>query len=297
MPPTDKLQNLRSEIVRKLVAAGVEVEAHHHEVGTAGQSEIDIKFSTLVDAGDRSMIYKYIVKNACYEQGYVATFMPKPLFGDNGSGMHTHQSLFLNDTNLFFDADGYASLSDTARWYIGGLLHHAPSLLAFSAPTTNSYRRLVPGFEAPVKLAYSQRNRSACVRIPSYSDAPSSRRVEFRSPDPSSNPYLAFASMLMAGIDGIERQLEPPAPIDRDLYDLELDSVSAVESLPGSLGEVLAALEDDHEYLLRGAVFTPDLIDSWVEAKREREVDAVAGRPHPTSSSSTTIAKGSTPVS
>jgi glutamine synthetase len=281
VPPTDKLQDLRSEIVRKLVAAGVEVEAHHHEVGTAGQSEIDIRFTTLVDAGDRSMLYKYIVKNACYEQGYVATFMPKPLFGDNGSGMHTHQSLFRDDTNLFFDSQGYASLSDTARWYIGGLLHHAPSLLAFSAPTTNSYRRLVPGFEAPVKLAYSQRNRSACVRIPSYSDSPVSRRVEFRSPDPSSNPYLAFASMLMAGIDGIERQIEPPSPIDRDLYELEQESVSRIESLPGSLGEVLSALEDDHEYLLRGGVFTSDLIESWVETKREREVDAVAGRPHP----------------
>ncbi len=281
VPPTDKLQDLRSEIVRKLLAAGVDVEAHHHEVGTAGQSEIDIRYSTLVDAGDRSMIYKYIVKNACYEQGYVATFMPKPLFGDNGSGMHTHQSLFRDETNLFYDPEGYASLSDTARWYVGGLLHHAPSLLAFSAPTTNSYRRLVPGFEAPVKLAYSQRNRSACVRVPSYSDSPASRRIEFRSPDPSSNPYLAFASMLMAGIDGIERQLEPPAPIDRDLYDADLESVSRIESLPGSLGEVLTALEDDHEYLLRGGVFTPDLIEAWVEAKREREVDAVAGRPHP----------------
>jgi glutamine synthetase len=281
VPPTDKMQNLRSEIVRRLIAAGVEVEAHHHEVGTAGQAEIDIRFSTLVDTADHVMLYKYIVKNTCQEFGCLATFMPKPIFGDNGSGMHTHQSLFRDDVNLFYNPDGYAMLSDLARWYIGGLLAHAPSILAFAAPTTNSYRRLVPGYEAPINLVYSKRNRSACVRIPTYSDSPSARRIEFRPPDPSANPYLAFAAMLMAGLDGIERQIEPPAPIDRDLYELEPAEAALVQSTPGSLGEVLTALENDHEYLLRGGVFTRDLIETWIDYKREREVDAVNLRPHP----------------
>src|SRR3989475_11011892 len=215
VPPTDKVKDLRSQIVLKLMEAGFDVEVHHHEVGTAGQTEIDMRFDTLVNMADKVMMYKYVVKNVCAQNGFVATFMPKPLFGDNGSGMHTHQSLWKDGTPLFFDKDGYALLSDTARWYIGGLLTHAPALLAFAAPTTNSYRRLVPGYEAPIKLAYSARNRSACVRIPTYSSAPAARRIEFRPPDPSANPYLTFAAMLMAGIDGIQKQIEPPPPPDK----------------------------------------------------------------------------------
>jgi len=211
----------------------------------------------------------------------VATFMPKPIFGDNGSGMHTHVSLWKDGTNLFFDETGYALISDLARWFIGGLLAHAPSLLAFCAPTTNSYRRLVPGYEAPINLVYSQRNRSACVRIPMYSDSPAAKRIEFRPPDPSANPYLAFAAILMAGIDGVINRIEPPAPIDNDLYELEPEEAAAIKSTPGSLGEVLDALEQDHEYLLRGDVFTPDVIETWVKYKRERELKQVNLRPHP----------------
>ncbi len=281
VPPTDKLQALRSDIVQRLLAAGVDVEAHHHEVGTAGQCEIDLRFGTLTEMADRVMTYKYIVKNTAAEQGYVATFMPKPIFGDNGSGMHVHQSLFDEDTNLFFDPSGYGMLSDTARWYVGGLLAHAPALLAFCAPTTNSYRRLVPGYEAPINLVYSQRNRSACVRIPTYSDSPNARRIEFRPPDPSANPYLAFAAILMAGLDGIQHQIEPPAPIDADLYELDGAAKAAVRSTPGSLGEVLEALERDHEFLLRGEVFSESLIRTWIEYKRENELDPVQIRPHP----------------
>jgi glutamine synthetase len=281
VPPTDKLQDLRSEIVQRLIAAGVDVEAHHHEVGTAGQCEVDLRFSTLTDMADRVLTYKYIVKNTAAEMGYVATFMPKPIFGDNGSGMHVHQSLFDEDTNLFFDPSGYGMLSDTARWYVGGLLAHAPALLAFCAPTTNSYRRLVPGYEAPINLVYSQRNRSACVRIPTYSDSPRARRIEFRPPDPSANPYLAFAAILMAGLDGIQNQIEPPAPIDADLYELDAAARSGVKSTPGSLAEVLDALEGDHEFLLRGGVFSETLIHTWIDYKREKELDPVNTRPHP----------------
>ena len=281
VPPMDKLQDLRSEIVEKLLAAGVDVEAHHHEVGTAGQAEIDMRFSTLTEMADRVLIYKYIVKNTAAAQGMVATFMPKPIFEDNGSGMHVHQSLFDGDTNLFYDSDGYALLSDTARYYIGGLLSHAPALLALAAPTTNSYRRLVPGYEAPINLVYSKRNRSACVRIPMYTENPRARRIEFRPPDPSANPYLAFAAMLMAGLDGIERRIEPPAPIDADLYELEGEEKAAVKSTPGSLAEVLEALEKDHDFLLKGGVFTEDLIETWIDYKRERELDPVQIRPHP----------------
>jgi glutamine synthetase len=280
-PPVDKLQDLRSRIVLALIDAGVEVEVHHHEVGTAGQAEIDMRFDTLVSMADKVLIYKHIVKNVCYRNGYTATFMPKPLFGDNGSGMHTHQSLWKDGVPLFFDKAGYALLSDTARWYIGGLLSHAPALLAFAAPTTNSYRRLVPGYEAPIKLAYSARNRSACVRIPTYSAAPAARRLEFRSPDPMCNPYLSFAAMLMAGLDGVKRRIEPPKPVDADLYELEGADAERVKDLPGSLPEVLEALESDHDFLLDGEVFTPDLIETYVAYKREREVDAVALRPHP----------------
>jgi glutamine synthetase len=281
VPPMDKLQDIRSEMVEKLLEAGVDVEAHHHEVGTAGQSEIDMRFSTLTDMADKVLVYKYVVKNTAAAHGLVATFMPKPIFQDNGSGMHVHQSLFDEDTNLFFDASGYALLSDTARHYIGGLLAHAPALLALCAPTTNSYRRLVPGYEAPINLVYSKRNRSACVRIPTYSDSPRARRLEFRPPDPSANPYLAFSAMLMAGLDGIEREIEPPAPIDADLYELEGPEKEAVKSTPGSLAEVLSALEADHDFLLRGGVFTEDLIQTWIDYKRERELDPVQTRPHP----------------
>ena len=281
VPPTDKLQDLRSEIVLELLAAGIDVEVHHHEVGTAGQAEIDMRFGTLTRMADQVMMYKYIVRNVCYRNGYAATFMPKPLFGDNGSGMHTHQSLWNGDTPLFYDANGYALLSDIARWYIGGLLKHAPAVLAFAAPTTNSYRRLVPGYEAPINLVYSQRNRSACVRIPTYSDSPKARRIEFRAPDPSCNPYLSFAALLMAGLDGVQNQIEPPPPVDEDLYELEPAEAAKIQSAPGSLAEVLEALERDHDFLLKGDVFTPDLIETWIAYKRERELDAIALRPHP----------------
>ncbi len=281
VPPTDKLQDLRTEIVLELMRAGIEVEVHHHEVGTAGQAEIDMRFKTLTRMADQVMMYKYIVKNVCYRNGYTATFMPKPLFGDNGSGMHTHQSLWKDDEPLFYDPNGYALLSDLCRWYIGGLLKHAPALLAFAAPTTNSYRRLVPGYEAPINLVYSQRNRSACIRIPTYSNSPKARRIEFRAPDPSCNPYLTFAALLMAGLDGIQNRIEPPPPVDQDLYELEPEEAAKIQSAPGSLGEVLDALERDHAFLLQGDVFTRDVIETWIAYKRERELDPVALRPHP----------------
>src|SRR5437660_2481124 len=223
-------QDLRSEMVLNLQKVGIQVEVHHHEVGTAGQAEIDIRYGTLLATADNVMKYKYVVKNTARENGKTVTFMPKPIFQDNGSGMHTHQSLWRDDENLFFDEMGYAQISDTARWYIGGLLAHAPALLAFCAPTTNSYRRLVPGYEAPVNLMYSQRNRSAAVRIPVYSTSPKSKRIEFRCPDPSANPYLAFAAMLMAGLDGVQRKLEPPTPIDKDLYELEPHEAAQIKS-------------------------------------------------------------------
>jgi glutamine synthetase len=280
-PPVDKLQDLRSRISLALAETGIRVEVQHHEVGTAGQAEIDMRFDTLVTMADNVLKFKYVVKNVCYNEGYTATFMPKPLYGDNGSGMHTHQSLWKGGDNLFFDEKGYALLSDTARWYIGGLLKHAPAVLAFAAPTTNSYRRLVPGYEAPIKLAYSARNRSACVRIPTYSDKPAARRLEFRSPDPMCNPYFAFSAMLMAGLDGIANKIEPPTPIEKDLYELEGAESQTVRNLPGSLDEVLDALEADHEFLLEGGVFTQDVIDTWITYKRENEVDPIRLRPHP----------------
>jgi glutamine synthetase len=284
VPPMDKLQDLRSEIVLELQKVGVKVEIHHHEVGTAGQTEIDMRFTTLVKMADQVMKYKYVVKNVCNRNGYTATFMPKPLFGDNGSGMHTHQSLWNEDTPLFYDKNGYALISEMGRHYIGGLLKHAPSILGFAAPTTNSYRRLVPGYEAPINLVYSQRNRSACVRIPTYSSSPKARRLEFRAPDPSCNPCLAFAVMLMAGLDGVTNKIEPPDPIDEDLYEMLAHNGTGgpkVQSTPGSLPEVLNALEEDHDYLTHGGVFTEDLIEEWISFKREREVDPVALRPHP----------------
>ncbi len=281
VPPADTMQDVRSRIVMALEAAGVRVEVHHHEVATAGQAEIDIRFSTLTRTADNMMIYKYIVKNVARQHGLTATFMPKPLFGDNGSGMHTHQSLWKGDVNVFFDEAGYAQLSDTARYYIGGLLAHADAILAFAAPTTNSYRRLVPGYEAPVNLAYSQRNRSAAVRIPMYSKTPAAKRVEFRPPDPSCNPYLTFAALLMAGLDGIQNQIDPGEPMDKDLYDLPPEEAAKIKQVPGSLAEALDALERDHEFLLKGDVFTPDVIETWISYKRVNEVDAVRLRPHP----------------
>ncbi len=281
VPPVDKFQDLRSEIMLKLIEAGVQVEVQHHEVGTAGQAEIDMRYDTLVRMGDSMMTYKYIVKNVCAQNGYVATFMPKPLFQDNGSGMHVHQSLWKDGENLMFDADGYAGLSATARWYIGGLLKHAPSLLALCAPTTNSYRRLVPGYEAPINLVYSKRNRSACVRIPMYSTNPKTKRIEFRSPDPTANPYLAFSALLMAGLDGIRKKIEPPEPLDKDIYELEGEEKAKIANVPGSLAESLDALKEDHGYLLAGGVFTEDVIETWIEYKWKREVEQVALRPHP----------------
>ncbi|MGC9521400.1 MAG: type I glutamate--ammonia ligase [Anaerolineae bacterium] len=281
VPPADTKQDVRSRIVMALEAAGVPVEIHHHEVATAGQSEIDLRYGTLVRMADSLQIYKYLVKNVARQHGLTATFMPKPLFQDNGSGMHVHQSLWRGDTNVFFDEAGYAQLSDTAKYYIGGLLAHAPALLALVAPTTNSYRRLVPGFEAPVNLAYSQRNRSAVCRIPVYSKSPKAKRVEFRAPDPSCNPYLCFAALLMAGLDGVQSQIDPGDPMDKDLYDLPPEEAVKIKQVPGSLAEVLEALEADHEFLLKGDVFTPDLLEAYVAYKRTAEVDPVRMRPHP----------------
>jgi glutamine synthetase len=268
-------------MVLNLEKVGVQVEVHHHEVGTAGQAEIDMRYDTLLAMADKVMKYKYAVKNTAAAAGKTVTFMPKPLFQDNGSGMHTHQSLWNGGENLFWDELGYAGISDSARHYIGGLLTHAPALLAFAAPTTNSYRRLVPGYEAPINLVYSQRNRSACVRIPVYYKTPAAKRLEFRTPDPSCNPYLAFASMLMAGLDGVKNKIEPPDPIDKDLYDLPPEEASQVKQVPGSLEEVIDALEADHTFLLEGGVFTQDVIDTWIEYKRTKEIDELRLRPHP----------------
>ena len=281
VPPMDHYQDLRSEMVMNLQKVGIEVEVQHHEVGTAGQAEIDIRYGTLLDTADRVLRYKYVVKQTALQAGKTVTFMPKPIFLDNGSGMHTHQSLWRDGENLFWDEVGYAQISDMCRWYIGGLLAHAPALLAFAAPTTNSYRRLVPGYEAPINLVYSQRNRSACIRNPVFFKNPGAKRLEFRSPDPTANPYLAFAAMLMAGLDGIKNKIEPPDPIDKDLYDLPPEEKAQVKQVPGSLDEVLDALENDHQFLLDGGVFTQDVIDTWIEYKRERELDAIRLRPHP----------------
>lgn len=281
VPPTDHYQDLRSEMTAALEAAGIEVEVHHHEVGTAGQAEIDIKYDTLLRQADHVTMFKYIVKNTAWQAGKTVTFMPKPIFEDNGSGMHTHQSLWTAGKPLFYDETGYAGLSDMARWYIGGLLKHAHAVLAFAAPTTNSYRRLVPGYEAPVNLVYSQRNRSAAVRIPLYSQKPAAKRLEFRCPDNSANPYLAFSAMLMAGLDGVQNRIEPPSPVDKDIYDLPPEELTNLPSVPGSLEEALGALEADHDFLLKGGVFTEDLIEAWIAYKRSSEIDAVRLRPHP----------------
>jgi glutamine synthetase len=281
VPPMDHFQDLRSEMILVLERVGVEIEIHHHEVGTAGQAEIDMRFDSLLRMADKLMLYKYVVKNVARQAGKTATFMPKPVFQDNGSGMHTHQSLWKGGEPLFYSEAGYAGLSDMGRWYIGGLLTHAPAILAFSNPTTNSYKRLVPGYEAPVNLVYSQRNRSAAVRIPLYSQSPKAKRLEFRCPDPSCNPYLAFSAMLMAGLDGIQNRIEPPDPMDKDLYDLPPEELSKVPQVPGSLEAVLSALEEDQAFLKAGGVFTDDLIETWVTYKRENEVDALRLRPHP----------------
>jgi glutamine synthetase len=281
VPPMDHLQNLRSEMMRTLEKCGVRVEVHHHEVGTAGQAEIDMRFTTLTRMADQVLIYKYIIKNVARRHGKTVTVMPKPIFQDNGSGMHTHQSLWKAGKNIFYDAKSYALISDTARHYIGGILRHAHALCAFVAPTTNSYRRLVPGYEAPINIVYSQRNRSAAVRIPMYSPSEKSKRLEFRTPDPSCNPYYAFAAMLMAGLDGIANKTEPPPPIDKNLYDLPPQEAKKVKSMPGSLDEALRALEEDHAFLLKGDVFTRDVIETWIAYKREKELDAIRLRPHP----------------
>jgi glutamine synthetase len=281
VPPTDHYADLRNSMVSNLIRAGIVVERAHHEVGTAGQAEINFRFSTLLHSADTLQLFKYIIKNTAWAHGKTATFMPKPLFGDNGSGMHTHQSLFSGGEPLFYDETGYAGLSEVGRWYIGGLLHHAPSLLALTNPTVNSFRRLVPGFEAPVNLVYSQRNRSACVRIPVTGTVAKAKRVEFRVPDPSANPYLAFAAMLMAGLDGVKNKIEPPEPIDKDLYDLPPEDYFNVKQTPGSLPEVLDALRVDSDYLLEGGVFTADVIDTWIDWKIANEIDPVRLRPTP----------------
>ncbi|HEV2474268.1 MAG TPA: type I glutamate--ammonia ligase [Chthonomonadales bacterium] len=281
VPPSDTLQELRTQMMLNLIDSGIEVEVQHHEVGTAGQAEIDLKFDTLLDMADKMQKYKYIVKNTALQYGYTVTFMPKPLFMDNGSGMHTHQSLWKGGQPLFADERGYAGLSEIAVHYIGGILKHAPALLAFCAPTTNSYRRLVPGYEAPINLIYSQRNRSACVRIPMYSKSPKAKRIEFRAPDPAANPYLAFSALLMAGLDGIENKIQPPRPIDKDLYEMEAEDRRGIQQTPGSLEESLTALQRDSEFLLKGSVFTQDLLDTYIDYKTTQEFKQLALRPHP----------------
>ncbi len=280
VPPTDALMDLRNEMVLNLINCGVDVEAQHHEVASGGQCEIDLRFQPLVKAADQLLMFKYIVKNTAKMNNRTVTYMPKPVFGDNGSGMHVHSSLWKKGKPLFAGT-GYAGLSETGLYFIGGLLKHAASLLAFTNPTTNSYKRLVPGFEAPVNLAYSQRNRSASIRIPMYSTSPKAKRVEFRCPDPSCNPYLAFSAMLMAGLDGIINRIDPGEPLDKDIYDMPPEELANVPSTPGSLGEALKALANDHEYLMKGDVFTEDVIETWIKYKVEKEIRPMALQPHP----------------
>jgi glutamine synthetase len=279
--PNDHYVDLRDDMSTNLIEAGFELERAHHEVGTAGQAEINYKFNTLQHAADDLLLFKYIIKNTAWQNGKTVTFMPKPLFGDNGSGMHVHQSLWKDGKPLFYDEAGYGGLSDLARHYIGGILHHAPSLLAFTNPTINSYHRLVPGYEAPINLVYSQRNRSAAVRIPITGSNPKAKRIEFRAPDSSGNPYLAFAAMLMAGLDGIRNKIEPQAPVDKDLYELAPEEASNIPQAPTNLAVVIDRLEQDHAYLTEGGVFTPDLIETWIKLKREQEIAPVNLRPHP----------------
>jgi glutamine synthetase len=280
LSPTDTLQDLRAEMVIEMQKVGIRVECQHHEVATAGQCEIDMRFSSLTTMADHLCWYKYIVKNVAKKHNMTATFMPKPLYGDNGSGMHCHQSIWKENKPLFA-GDAYAGMSKMAMHYIGGLLKHAPALAAIITPTMNSYKRLIPGFEAPVNLAYSSRNRSAAIRIPMYSASPKAKRLEFRSPDPSCNPYLAFSAMLLAGIDGIQNKIDPGQPLDRDIYSMSAEELKDVPSMPGSLSDALENLEKDHAFLLKGDVFTKDSIETWIDFKREKEIKAIANRPHP----------------
>ncbi len=280
VPPSDKLMDLRNEMVSTLIDCGIDVEAQHHEVASGGQCEIDLRFTPLVKAADQLLMFKYVVKNTATRHNKTVTYMPKPIQGDNGSGMHVHTSLWKKGKPLFAGS-GYAGLSETALYFIGGILKHAASLLAFTNPTTNSYKRLVPGFEAPVNLAYSQRNRSAAVRIPMYSSSPKAKRIEFRCPDPSSNPYLAFSAMLMAGLDGVINRIDPGEPLDKDIYDLPPEELKNVPSTPGSLEEAIKALANDHEYLLKGDVFTEDVIETWINYKISKEIKPMALQPHP----------------
>ncbi len=281
VPPMDHLHDLRSQMSLNLEQVGVPVELHHHEVASGGQGEIGIQFDTLLSMADKLMTFKYVLKSTAWAAGKSLTFMPKPVFEDNGSGMHTHQSLWKGGEPLFYDEGGYAGLSDLARWYIGGLLSHAPALLAFTNPTTNSFKRLVPGYEAPVNLVYSQRNRSASCRIPLANLSPKAKRVEFRCPDSTANPYLAFSAMLLAGLDGIDKRIEPPDPVDKDLYDLPPEELADVPQVPASLEAALDALEADNDFLRAGDVFTDDLLETWITYKRANEVDALRLRPHP----------------
>ncbi len=280
VPPTDSLMDLRNEMVLNLQNVGIEVEAQHHEVASGGQCEIDLRFQPMIQAADQLLMFKYIVKNTARINGKTVTYMPKPIYGDNGSGMHVHTSLWKKDKPLFY-GNGYAGLSEMALYFIGGLLKHAHSLIAFTNPTTNSFKRLVPGFEAPVNLAYSQRNRSAAIRIPMYSASPKAKRVEFRCPDPSANPYLAFSAILMAGLDGIQNRIDPGEPLDKDIYDMSPEELKDVPSTPESLQDALRALDKDHEYLLKGDVFTEDVIETWIDYKMKKEVKDMALRPHP----------------
>ncbi|MBK7266338.1 MAG: type I glutamate--ammonia ligase [Ignavibacteriales bacterium] len=280
VPPTDKLMDLRNEMVQNLINCGIEVEAQHHEVASGGQCEIDMKFKPMLKAADQLLLFKYVVKNTANANNKTVTYMPKPIYGDNGSGMHVHVSLWKGG-NPLFAGNGYAGLSEMALYFIGGLLKHAPSLLAFTNPTTNSYKRLVPGYEAPVNLAYSQRNRSASIRIPMYNMSPKAKRVEFRCPDPSANPYLGFAAILMAGIDGIMNRIDPGDPLDKDIYDMSPEELKDVPSTPPSLEAALQALAEDHDYLTRGDVFTKDVIETWINYKMDKEVKPMALRPHP----------------
>jgi glutamine synthetase len=279
-PPVDTQQDIRSEMVLTLQELGIEIEAQHHEVATAGQAEIDMKFGSLVRMADQVMMYKYVIKNVARRYGKTVTFMPKPLFGDNGSGMHVHVSIW-KDGQPTFAGDKYAGLSETGLYFMGGILKHAAAVIALTNPTTNSFKRLVPGYEAPVNLAYSQRNRSASCRIPMYSPSPKAKRIEFRCPDPSCNPYFAFSAIVMAGLDGVLNKIDPGDPLDKNIYDLPAEELAKIPTVPGSLGEALKALEDDHEFLLKGDVFTQDVIDTWISYKREKEVAALALRPHP----------------
>jgi glutamine synthetase len=280
VPPTDHYQDLRSEMVQCMIGCGLNIECHHHEVATGGQAEIDQRFDTLLKSADNMLLYKYCIRNVANQYGKTATFMPKPLFADNGSGMHTHQSLWKGGKPLF-GGDCYAGLSQMALWYCGGLLKHARALSAIIAPTTNSYKRLVPGYEAPVNLAYSRRNRSAACRIPMYSANPKAKRIEFRPPDTAANPYLAFSAMLMAGVDGVLNKIDPGEPLDKDIYDLSPEEMKNVPSMPGSLEEALSCLEDDHAFLLKGDVFTEEILEAFIDYKRKNEADAVRLRPHP----------------